>query len=107
MLGSQVTVTGPKEEDQGHQVPALTENLEPMEEQAEAALVLVEAPVQGPPPVPSDRKLELDEPAVDHQGQRLLLAFQSALHLERNPEPLVISQAICLLIFIICVYYFI
>ncbi|KAF7473420.1 Hypothetical predicted protein [Marmota monax] len=35
MLGSQVTVTGPEEEDQGHQVPALTENPEPMEEQAE------------------------------------------------------------------------
>lgn len=31
---SQVTVTGPEEEDQGHQVPALTENPEPMEEQA-------------------------------------------------------------------------
>ncbi|XP_048652302.1 uncharacterized protein LOC107157145 isoform X2 [Marmota marmota marmota] len=38
MLGSQVTVTGPEEEDQGHQVPALTENPEPMEEQAEGVL---------------------------------------------------------------------
>ncbi|VTJ92322.1 Hypothetical predicted protein [Marmota monax] len=38
MLGSQVTVTGPEEEDQGHQVPALTENPEPMEEQAKGVL---------------------------------------------------------------------
>ncbi|XP_046276251.1 uncharacterized protein LOC124076395 isoform X2 [Marmota monax] len=106
MLGSQVTVTGPEEEDQGHQVPALTENPEPMEEQAEA-LVLVEAPVRGPTSPPSDRELELDALALDHQGQRILLALQSALHLERNPEPLVLSQAICLFIFIVCVYYFI
>lgn len=70
-----------------------------------AALVLVEAPVQGPPPPPSDRELELDEPAVDHQGQHPLLALQSALHPERNPEPLVFSQIIWLFVFIICVYY--
>ncbi|XP_077897103.1 uncharacterized protein LOC144364819 [Ictidomys tridecemlineatus] len=105
MLGSQVTVTGPEVEDQGHQVPALTENLEPMEEQAEAALVLVEAPVRGLPPPPSDTELELD--ALDNQDQCLLLALQSALHPERNSEPLVFSQAICLFVFIVCVYYFI
>ncbi|XP_077899127.1 uncharacterized protein LOC120884239 isoform X2 [Ictidomys tridecemlineatus] len=105
MLGSQVTVTGPEEEDKGHQVPALTGNLEPMEEQAEAALVLVEAPIRGPPSPPSDRELELDKPAVDDQGQHPLLALQSALHLERNPEPLFFSQIIWLFVFIICVYY--
>lgn len=70
-----------------------------------AALVLVEAPVRGPPTPPSDRELELDEPAVDHQGQHTLLAIQSALHPERNPEPL-FSQAIGLFVFIVCVYYF-
>ncbi|XP_040125561.2 uncharacterized protein LOC120884238 isoform X2 [Ictidomys tridecemlineatus] len=106
MLGSQVTLTGPEVEDQGHQVPALTENLEPMEEQAEAALVLVEASVRGPPPPPSDRELELDEPAVDYQGQHPLLALQSALHLERNPHPLFFSQIIWLFVFIVCIYYF-
>nr|XP_040125562.1 uncharacterized protein LOC120884239 isoform X1 [Ictidomys tridecemlineatus] len=105
MLGSQVTVTGPEEDDKGHQVPALTGNLEPMEEQAEAALVLVEAPIRGPPSPPSDRELELDKPAVDDQGQHPLLALQSALHLERNPEPLFFSQIIWLFVFIICVYY--
>lgn len=72
-----------------------------------AALVLVEAPVRGPPPPPSDRELELDALALDNQDQCLLLALESALHPERNSEPLVFSQAICLFVFIVFVYYFI
>ncbi|KAF7463648.1 Hypothetical predicted protein [Marmota monax] len=55
-------------EDQEHQVPALTENPELMEEEAEAAgppPVLGDAPAQIPPPPPPEIELELEGPVQD------------------------------------------
>ncbi|KAG3270299.1 hypothetical protein H1C71_023110, partial [Ictidomys tridecemlineatus] len=87
---SQVMVTGAEMEDQGHHVPDLTENPEPMEEEAEAAgppPVLGDTSAQIPPPPPPERELDLERPAMADPGQELLLDPQAAPLTKTNPEP--------------------
>ncbi|KAG3270300.1 hypothetical protein H1C71_023110, partial [Ictidomys tridecemlineatus] len=90
MSESQVMVTGAEMEDQGHHVPDLTENPEPMEEEAEAAgppPVLGDTSAQIPPPPPPERELDLERPAMADPGQELLLDPQAAPLTKTNPEP--------------------
>ncbi|KAG3270292.1 hypothetical protein H1C71_023099, partial [Ictidomys tridecemlineatus] len=110
---SQVMVTGPDVEDQGYQVPALTENPELMEEEAEAAgppPVLGDAPAQIPPPPPPEIKLELERPAMADPGQELLLDPQAAPLTENNPEPPFFDPSLpffllfVLLFYILCIH---
>ncbi|XP_077899088.1 uncharacterized protein LOC110597402 isoform X2 [Ictidomys tridecemlineatus] len=109
MSESQVMVTGAEMEDQGHHIPDLIENPEPMEEEAEAAgppPVLGDTPAQIPPPPPPERELDLERPAMADPGQELLLDPQAAPLTETNPEPPFLAPTfLFFLLFILCFYF--
>ncbi|KAG3270211.1 hypothetical protein H1C71_023036, partial [Ictidomys tridecemlineatus] len=108
VLGSQVIVTGAEMEDQGHHVPALSENPELMEEEAEAAgppLVLGDAPAQIPPPPPPEIELELEGPVMADPDQELLLDPQAVPLTETNPEPPFLAPNFLFFVLFILMFY--
>ncbi|KAG3270206.1 hypothetical protein H1C71_023027 [Ictidomys tridecemlineatus] len=109
-IHSQVNVTGSQMEDEGHQVPALIENPEPMEEEVGATgppLVLVETPAQVPPPPPPERELEPEIPAMAPPAQKLLVDPLQQHPLSSYPRAAPSLPCHFFLLFILYVYNFV